>query len=124
MNLPSRVGERYRCFVLVRDDKGWGGPYGQQRRPALWKCEDCGYTIRGYFLRFDGQPIQVPGHEKKQLADHHECGHAPCSRCGQLLPRRKDGSPRQHAANRCPAKTDGDTIVREFVKNVTVREYA
>lgn len=37
--------------------------------------------------------------------------------------RRKDGSTRQHAVNRCPGKTPGDKIEREFVKHMTAREY-
>lgn len=40
------------------------------------------------------------------------------------LLRRKDGSPRQHAHNRCPAKTPGHKIEREFVKHMSQREYA
>jgi ribosomal protein L34E len=124
VNLPSRIGQRYTCFVLVRDDEGWGGPYGQQRRPAIWECEDCGMRIKGYFLRFDGKPIRVPGYEIKNLADHHEHGHAPCARCGQQLLRRKDASPRQHPHNRCPGKNPGDKIEREFVKHMSDREYA
>ena len=39
-------------------------------------------------------------------------------------PTRKDGSPRQHPHNRCPAKNAGDKVEREFVKNMTAREYA
>lgn len=124
MNTPSRVGERYTCFILVRDDEGWGGPYGMQRRPAVWQCEECGYRIQGHFLRFDGKPIQVPANEKKMLADHHEHGHLPCARCGQPLLRRKDGTARQHAHNRCPGKNGGDKIEREFVKHMTEREFA
>lgn len=58
-----------------------------------------------------------------RMADHHECGHAPCAFCGEMLLRRKDGTARQHAANRCPGKTEGHLIVREFEKNVTVREF-
>ena len=111
-NLP-RVGERYRCFIVYREDKGWGGPYGMQRRPTIWKCEDCGYTLLDY-----------TGSERRRMADHHECGHAPCERCGVLLLRRKDGTPRQHAHNRCAGKNPGFKIEREFVKNMTTREVA
>jgi predicted RNA-binding Zn-ribbon protein involved in translation (DUF1610 family) len=113
MNLPSRVGERYLCFIVKREDKGWGGPYGTQPRPIVLVCEDCGHEVRGTWP-----------HELKRMADHHEHGHAPCPRCGTLLLRRKDGSPRQHPHNRCPAKSAGDKIEREFVKNMTAREYA
>lgn len=111
-NLPTRVGERYMCFVVKREDRGYGGPYGQYRRPIVLVCEDCGYEVRG-----------ISAWERKRMADHHECGHAPCARCGEKLLRRKDGTPRQHAHNRCPAKTDGDKIEREFVKHMAEREY-
>lgn len=111
-NLPHRVGERYRCFIVTREDRGWGGPYGQQRRPTVWRCEDCGHTIPG----------DLSGWAKAQMADHHECGHAQCDRCGTMLLRRKDGSPRQHPHNRCPMKSPGHKIEREFVKNMTTRE--
>jgi len=112
MNMP-RVGERYTCFIVVREDRGWGGPYGQTRWPAIWRCVECGYKI----------PDHLTGWEKKRMADHHEHGHAPCPLCGVMLLRRKDGTPRQHPHNRCPKKSAGDKIEREFVKNMTVREY-
>ncbi len=111
MNLP-KAGERYVCFIVIREDRGWGGPYGQYRRYTVWRCEQCGFTIDG----------DLDGWTKKRMADHHECGHAPCERCGQLLLRRKDGTPRQHAHNRCPGKNPGYKIEREFVKNITTRE--
>ena len=113
MNLPHRVGDRYMCFVVVREDRGWGGPYGQYRRPTAWQCEECGYRIAG----------DLGGWFAKQLADHHECGHAPCERCGQMLLRRKDGTPRQHAHHLCPGKTPGDKVEREFVKHMVERSY-
>lgn len=113
-NMPSRrVGDRYRCFLVIREDRGWGGAYGMTHRPVVWKCEDCGHCLRG-----------AGGWVMARMADHHECGHAPCARCGQTLARRKDGTPRQHAHNRCPGKTPGDKIEREFVKHMTAREYA
>lgn len=108
MNVPYRLGERYLCFVVVKEDGGYGGLW------TRWQCEECGYWIAG----------DLAGWLKKQLADHHECGHAPCAKCGQTLLRRKDGTPRQHAHNRCPGKTPGDKIEREFVKHMTAREYA
>lgn len=114
MNLPHRLGERYLCFIVIREDKGWGGPWGQNRRWTAWKCEDCGYTIHG----------DMQGWARKTAADHHECGHAPCERCGQLLLRRKDGTPRQHAHNKCAGKNPGFKIEREFVKNISVREFS
>lgn len=124
MNLPARKGDRYMCFILVREDKGWGGPYGQYRRPGAWECEDCGYRIPDYTVTFDGRLDPKPRYEMKRMADHHEHGHTPCPKCGQLLLRRMDGSPRQHAHNKCPGKSPGDKIEREFIKNMTAREYA
>ena len=112
-NLPTRIGDRYLCFVVVREDGGWGGPYGQQRRPPWLECEECGYVIRG----------ELSPWRMRQIADHHECGHAPCARCGKVLRRRKDGSPRQHRHTDCPGKAAGDKIEREFVKHMTQREY-
>ena len=111
MNLPTRVGDRYMCFIVVREDQGytWNGT----SRPIVLECEECGTRVRGTY-----------GWSLKRMADHHECGHAPCARCGQKLLRRKDGTPRQHAHNRCPGKNQGDKIELEFVKNMTSREYA
>lgn len=115
MNPPHKVGDRWRCFVVVREDKGYGGPYGQNRRWTVWECEDCGHRLPGDLSN---------GWIKQRLADHHACGHAPCEKCGQKLLRRKDGTPRQHAHNRCPGKTPGDRVELEFVKNMTDRTYA
>jgi hypothetical protein len=111
--VPTRAGERYLCFIVKRGDRGWGGAYGQKHRPIVLVCEDCGYEVYGTWP-----------YELKRMADHHEHGHAPCARCGELLLKRKDGSPRQHAHNRCPKKSGGDKIEREFVKNMTSREYS
>lgn len=111
--IPTRAGERYLCFIVKREDRGWGGAYGQSYRPIIFECEECGYEMRGT------SPCAL-----KRMADHHECGHAPCGACGQKLLRRKDGSPRQHAHNQCPGKSGGDRIEREFVKNMTAREYS
>lgn len=111
MNLPYKFGDKYRCFVVTKRDRGWGGPYGQTHRPVEWTCEICGHVERG-----DGSWAMA------RMADHHECGHAPCERCGAMLLRRKDGSPRQHKHTLCPGKNPGHKIEREFVKNMTVRE--
>ena len=122
MNLPHRIGDRYLCFVVEREDRGWGGPYGQHRRPLVWRCVECDYLIPDHTDTFAG-PIRRDQWAMKRLADHHECGHAPCAYCGRLLLRRKDGTPRQHRADLCPGKTEGHLIVREFEKNTTTREY-
>lgn len=114
MNPPYRVGDRYRCFIVTKPDRGYGGPYGQQRRWTVWSCEECGYTLNG----------DMDSWAKVRAADHHEHGHAPCDKCGQMLARRKDGSPRQHAHNKCPGKNAGYKIEREFAKNIERSEYA
>lgn len=111
-NIPTREGERYLCFEVLRRDRGWGGPYGQQRRPQVWRCVECGYAIQG-----------AESWSLAALAKHHDRGHAPCAYCGQLLLRRKDGSPRQHAANLCPGKNKGYRIEREFARHINTREY-
>lgn len=111
-NLPTRVGERFLCFVVEKPDRGWGGPYGMLRRPIVWRCVECDYRIHG------DSPWSM-----RRIAEHHECGHAPCAYCGRPLLRRKDGSPRQHAANRCPAKGPEFRVEREFAKHITTREY-
>lgn len=123
MNVPTRVGDRYTCFVLIRADKSYGGPYGQTIRWPIWRCEDCGHEMKAVYETFAGVRRWATC-DMKRMADHHECGHAPCAQCGELLLRRMDGSPRQHAHNRCPGKTPGDKIEREFVKHMTAREYA
>lgn len=123
MNPPTRVGDRYRCFVLVRADLTYGGPYGQTIRWPIWECADCGLRLRATYQTFQGER-RWSSWDLARMADHHECGHAPCARCGQMLLRRMDGSPRQHAHNRCPGKSPGDKIEREFVKNMNRREYA
>lgn len=120
--IPLHVGQRYRCFILVRPDEGYHGSYGQTRRWPIWECEDCRFRLESSYDTFQGR-VLLSSWALKRMADHHECGHAPCARCGQVLPRRMDGSPRQHAHNRCPAKSPGDKIEREFVKHMSVREY-
>jgi hypothetical protein len=111
----TRVGDRYRCFIAVRKERGWSGPWGQTWNGAIWRCEVCGFELREW----------APGSWAQQrAADHHECGHAPCERCGQMLLLRKDGTPRQHAHNRCAGKNPGFRIEREFAKNIIRREVA
>lgn len=110
-NLPTRIGDRYLCFVVVREDRGydWTG----KAKPIALRCEDCGQVVRGTY-----------GWSLKRMADHHECGHAPCPQCGEKLLRRKDGTPRQHAHNHCAGKNPGFKIEREFVRNMSTREFS
>lgn len=122
-DIPCRVGERYTCFVLIRGDLGYGGSYGQTRRWPIWECEDCGYRINTVYDTFQGK-VHWSAWSLKRMADHHECGHAPCAKCGEMLLRRKDGTPRQHAHHLCAGKTEGDKIEREFVKHMATREYS
>ncbi|GAB3304128.1 hypothetical protein GCM10027298_22200 [Epidermidibacterium keratini] len=123
MNIPRRIGDRYRCFVVVKPDRGWGGPYGQHRRPTIWRCVECGFEIPDHTDTFRGR-VRRDSWSMARMADHHGCGHAPCAYCGKPLLRRKDGSPRQHAYDKCPAKSGGSRIEREFVKHISEREYA
>lgn len=122
-NIPTRVGERYLCFVIAKPDRGWGGPYGTRRRPLVWRCVECGYEISDHTDTFTG-PVRRDSWAMARLAEHHEHGHAPCAYCGTPLLRRKDGTPRQHRADLCPGKTEGHRIEREFAKHITTREYA
>ena len=93
-------------YRRVRPDRGWGGPYGQDRRPARWACIDCGRIVDGTDDRpmphrttwWDGQ-----GQWDDPCARN---GHAPCWACGKPLPRLNDGCPREHVWTRCPAKTE------------------
>jgi hypothetical protein len=89
------------CFVRVRVDKGWGGPWGCDRTPAKWVCVWCGYQARGT----DDEPdLRFRRHALHQL-------HAHCDRCGVWVPALADGSPREHPANICPGKTEADRVV-------------
>lgn len=116
MNPPSEVGDRYLCFVVVKRGRGWSGAYGQNWSGPIWECDQCGYQI-------GEAPGGLGPWGYVHLAKHHEHGHSPCERCGKPLLRRKDGTPRQHPHNQCPAKNPGHKIEREFVKNMTEREY-
>ena len=61
MKAPYRVGERFRCFVVVREDKGYGGPYGQTRRWTAWECEDCGCI----FISYEARPLCKVCHDDR-----------------------------------------------------------
>jgi predicted RNA-binding Zn-ribbon protein involved in translation (DUF1610 family) len=114
-NLPSKVGDRYLCFVVIKRGKGWSGPYGQNWSGPVWECDQCGYRIPEYSAN--------SGINLRRAAEHHEHGHAPCANCGQMLLRRKDGTARQHAHNKCPGKNPGYKIEREFAKNISQKEF-
>ena len=97
-------------YRRVRRDRGWGGPYGQQRQPARWECIDCGAPVDGS----DAEPwpsyTTFPdgtGEWNNRCARN---GHAPCWACGQKLPRLNDGCPREHPWHRCPGKTEADRL--------------
>ena len=107
-NLPSRVGERYLCFVVVKRGRGWGGPYGQSWSGPIWECVECGYRL----------PEWVNGPSRDRMARHHEHGHAPCPRCGKPLLLKKDGTMREHNYRLCAGKGGGHKIVREYKRNV------
>ena len=108
--MPARVGDRYLCFVVERPDRGWGGPYGQTRRPLVWRCVECGYEIPDHTDTFTG-PRRRDSYAMARLAEHHECGHAPCGRCGKPLLKKKDGTPREHKWTDCKEKERPDRFV-------------
>lgn len=110
--MPSRVGERYLCFVVVKRGRGWCGPYGQNWSGPIWECVECGHRL----------PEWVTGPSRERMARHHECGHAPCPRCGKPLLLRKDGSMREHNWTQCHGKGAGHRIEREYAKNIKTRE--
>lgn len=104
----------YAGFFLRRPDRGYGGAYGQDRRWAVWECELCGRRLNGDMSHWG----------RKQAEAHQKQGHSPCAFCGKQLLNRKDGTPRQHSHSACPGKNKGFKIEREFVKNMTTREFA
>ena len=105
----SETKKRTRLFYAgkatyrhVTPDRGWGGYYGQTRRPAKWACIDCGRVIDGD----DDKPwIDFAG-----AYGAHPCtnGHSPCKACGKQIPRLNCGCPREHQWNLCPGKTKAD----------------
>jgi hypothetical protein len=108
MDETYSVGDVWRCFTAVREGR-WGTGYSTTYTPLRWQCNECGTRYYG----------DAP---HRYMAEHADKGHTPCSRCGVVLLNRKDGTPRQHAHNRCAGKTPGHKIEREFVKNMTQRE--
>lgn len=109
----AQKGDRLFGFECIRTE-WWGGAYGTNYHSWRWACLTCSTKLYGNTeeRRF-----------KEKLYLHMARGHAPCEYCGQQLFRRQDGTPRQHNVRHCPAKSDGHKIEREFVKNMTVREY-
>ena len=121
----SRPKERVRLYAagqtmyrLVTPDRGWGGRYGQDRRPAKWACIHCGSMIWGD----DEKPWQWLLTDTIGFGDHTETrwltkcarnGHAPCAHCGQPLPRTNDGCPRAHNWRTCPAKTEAHRMIQQ-----------
>jgi predicted RNA-binding Zn-ribbon protein involved in translation (DUF1610 family) len=112
MNMPSRVGERYLCFIVVSRGRGWSGSYGQNWCGPTWECVECGHRI----------PEHYSGADRARMAKHHEHGHAPCPRCGEPVLLRKDGTQREHNWRYCAGKTPGHHIEREYAKNIAARE--
>ena len=94
-------------FRLVTRDRGWGGPYGQQRRPAKWACIECRAVVEG-----DDDKPWVPRRYNDE--PDNKCarnGHAPCRICGAILPRLNDGCPREHNWRKCPGKDESDRML-------------
>lgn len=89
-------------------DRGYGGAYGNDRRPARWECVDCGRSVDGTDLR----PWLSPnGHTGKYGNACCDNGHGPCSYCGKVLPRLADGSLRAHPWRICPGKTEAHRVI-------------
>lgn len=112
----SRPKERVRLYAagqtmyrLVTPDRGWGGCYGQDRRPAKWACIHCHTVVDGddnkpwYLTDTIGSGDQAETRWRTKCARN---GHAPCAHCGTQLPRTNDGCPRAHNWRSCPAKTE------------------
>ncbi len=115
MTTPAPMKQRVRLYAagqamyrLVTPDRGYGGAYGQTRRPAKWACIECGKTVYGT----DEAPWVVLN--RWSGAWGHVCarnGHAPCAHCGKALPRLDDGCPRAHPWVQCPAKTEASRMI-------------
>lgn len=90
-------------YRLVALDKGYTGPYSQNRCPAKWACIDCGRIIDGTDDAPDTRFNKWSGKHDNQCARN---GHAPCAHCGKKLPRLNDGCPRAHNWRNCPGKTE------------------
>ena len=88
-----RVGETtYRLASLGQNRGYW-------QTPCVWVCTTCG--------------SKTPGTPERPWYADTACarnGHAPCRLCGKQLARLNCGCPREHAHNRCPAKTEGDRM--------------
>lgn len=106
------VGDQYNGFTCTKPDRGYGGGYSTFRRLPQWDCDLCGM----YFVGYDSWV-------QRSIDNHIAQGHAPCAFCGKMLLCRLDGKPRQHNHLYCPGKDAGLKIEREFVKNMTAREF-
>ncbi len=113
MSLPKQRIRLYAAgqtmYRLIRPDKGWGGPYGQDRRPAKWACIHCHTIVDGdnnkpWVTETFGTSVNVEIRWRTKCARN---GHAPCAHCGKPLPRTNDGCPRAHNWRSCPAKQEG-----------------
>lgn len=100
-------------YRRTRPDRGWGGPYGQNRQPAKWACIDCGRTIRGE----DSGPWIDTDWAGKPIDKCQRNGHAPCRLCGKQLPRLNCGCPREHRVDLCPGKTEADRMMPQHADN-------
>ena len=99
-------------YRLISPDRGYGGPYGADRRPAKWACVGCGQMVDGT----DTEPwvktihfIDRPDGFTWSTACARN-GHAPCRACGRPLARLNDGCPREHRWTECPGKTEADRM--------------
>lgn len=93
-------------YRRTQPDRGWGGPYGQDWRPAEWVCIDCGHVVGGT-NEWPNQPTNGFGAPLNRCQRN---GHAPCRLCGKPLPRLDDGCPREHNWRACPGKTEADRM--------------
>lgn len=84
--MPNRAGDQYTCFIVIQGARGWFG----SSRAAVLECEVCHERVSA-----------LAQWDLKLRADAHPCASTPCLRCGVMLLRRKNGTPRQHASQHC-----------------------
>ena len=106
-------------YRLIRLDRGFGGPYGQQRQPAVWACIDCGHKTPGTNDRpsigrdYNHEDDDFTGEWQDKCARN---GHAPCRLCGAKLPRLNCGCSREHNWRACPNKTEADRLQAQHAR--------